>query len=107
MTVIPVSRPFKISYSFWRSHSSVEQKEITRKTACKKNLASVILKAELFRNSGMKYRKKITYLDILCNFFFFCYESETNTRILSSQVFDYTLRPFSDFSVIGWGQGQA
>ena len=64
------------------------------------------LKAELFRNSGMKYWKKIT-LDILYKNFQFLYESERNTRILSSQVFDYTLVPFSDFSVIGWGRGQA
>ena len=33
----------------------------------------------------------------------FLYESERNTRILSSQVFDYTLRSFLDFSLLAGG----
>ena len=64
------------------------------------------LKAELFHNSSMKYRKKISYLGILCKNIHIWYESERNTRIWSSKIFDYTLQPFSDFSVIGWGRGQ-
>ena len=60
-----------------------------------------LFKAELFHNSALKYRMEITYVDILCKNFQFCYESERSTRILSSQLFDHTLRPFSDFSVIG------
>ena len=40
-----------------------------------------VFKVEFFRNSGMNYRKEITYLGILCKNFHFWYGSERNTRI--------------------------
>ena len=99
-----ISLPLKRFVSVWKAcHFFLDGQSNVWNAVENKCYTKIILKAELFRNSGMKYRKKITYLGILCKNFHVWYDSERNTRILSWQVFEYTLRSFSDFSVIGWG----